>query len=183
MRVSSQMVNVPPSSSQPSRAALEKAQRAYTRPAERPAANGAQPKVDLRQGLTREYLQEALTTRVGKAVQDTLAAHGMDINAAVGVDVSPEATSDRIVAGTTSLLGVFARQNPKLSKAELIDKFEATIRPAIKKGYREALDILSGFEEFDSGMRAMTDKTQALVDQKLDSYFADLRKSLDEQAA
>lgn len=162
-----------------SRAQAEQAQRAYTRPSARPT--GSKATFDLRTGLTKEYLQEALTTRIGKAVQETLAANGLDINESVGVDFSAEATADRIFRGTTSLLSVFARQNPKLSKSELIDKFEQTIRGGIKKGYDEAVHILSGFAEFDDSVRSLVQSTQDILDKKLTSYFDGLRKQIAEE--
>ncbi|MFO0750964.1 MAG: DUF5610 domain-containing protein [Myxococcota bacterium] len=169
-------VNVTPAAVAPARATPAEARKAYTRPSVRPS--GDKPKLDLRQGLTLEYLQEALTTRVGKAVEEKLAAQGVDLNDAVGVDVSPEATADRIFRGTTSLLATFARQNPKLSQSDLVDKFETTIRGAIKKGYNEAVHILEGFQEFDDKVRGLVQQTQDVLDKKLDTYFADLRSQL-----
>lgn len=139
------------------------------------------PPLELRQGLTKEYLQMALTTRVGKSVEDALKVHGLSLSDAVGVDVSAEATSDRIVTGTTAMLGIFARQNPNLSKAELIDKFEQTIRGGIDRGYQEALSILEAVESFDEGIRGLGQRTIELVHEKLDGYFAKLRESIAEK--
>ncbi len=136
---------------------------------------GGAQKLDLRTGLSKEFLQEALSTRVGKALEEKLSAYGIDLNASAGIDMSSDATADRIVQGTTGLLGVFARQNPDLSESELVDKFEQTVRGAVKKGIGEALDILKGFKEFDSGIASMVDDTSRLVDQKFDAYFADLQ--------
>lgn len=151
-------------------------------PVAKDEAGAPRPAVDLRTGVTKEFLQAALTTQIGKAVEETLQTHGMSLQDTVGQDWSAEATSDRIVAGTTALLGVFARQNPDLSKAELVDRFEATIRGGIAKGYEEALSILEGMAAFDPSVRALGQETMRLVGSKLDTWFARVREGLQASA-
>lgn len=157
----------------PSTHSAAQAQKVYTRQSARPTSQGTP---DLRTGLTAEYLKEALTTRVGQALAEKLKAYGVNLGETAGLDVSAEATADRIFQGTTALLPIFARQNPDLSQSELIDKFEETIRTAVGKGFDEALDILSGFAEFDDGMRAEAERTRGILDMKFDQYFASLRE-------
>jgi len=128
-------------------------------------------------GIDKEFLQRAITTRIGKAVEETLEANGLSTEGLTGVDWSAEATADRIVAGTTGMLGIFARQNPELSRADLIDKFEATIRGGIAKGYKEALSVLEAVESFDDSIRGLGAETMKRVDSKLDAFFAKLRES------
>jgi len=142
------------------------------------SAGATLPPLDLKRGVTKEYLQAALTTRIGKAIEETLQANGLSLDDTVGVDWSADATSDRIVAGTTSLLGIFARQNPNLSRSELVAEFEKTIRGGIAKGYQEALSILEAMSAFDDSVRGLGQETMRLVDKKLDDYFAKLRESI-----
>lgn len=154
------------------------------RPAGPPPSNAARPNGDSfsprfipSAGITHEYLQEALTTRIGQAVQETLGAFGVDIRAGAGVDVSPEAVAGRIFEFTTGALSTFARQHPELDSAQLIDRFEATIRGAVDKGYGEAVTILDGLEA-SSDVRQLGESTMARLDTMYDEYFSGLRASL-----
>jgi len=151
------------------------AHKAYTRQSARPTPK---PAPDLRQGLTPEYLNEALTTRVGKALAEKLKTWGVNLGDTAGLDVSAEATADRTFKGTTALLPFFARQHPELSQAELVDAFEETIRGAVGQGFDEAFDILSGYEELNGDMRAEAERTRGVLDTMYDDYFSSLRKAL-----
>jgi len=133
---------------------------------------------DLRNGVTKEFLQSALTTQIGKNVESMLGKNGLSLYDAVGADWSAEATSDRIVAGTTALLGIFARQNPELSDQELLDRFESTIRQGIDKGYREALGILEAVSTFSPEVRELGHKTMSMSHDKLTTWFAEQRDNL-----
>lgn len=133
---------------------------------------------DLRSGVTKDFLQSALTTEIGKQVQDVLGKHGLSLTDAAGLDWSAEATSDRIVAGTTALLHTFARQNPELSNKELLDRFESTIRSSIDRGYQQALSILEAVSTFSPEVKELGQRTIAMTHDKLTTWFAEQRENL-----
>lgn len=133
---------------------------------------------DLRSGVTKDFLQSALTTEIGKQVQDVLGKHGLSLTDAAGLDWSAEATSDRIVAGTTALLHTFARQNPELSNEELLDRFESTIRSSIDRGYQQALSILEAVSTFSPEVKELGQRTIAMTHDKLTTWFAEQRENL-----
>lgn len=133
---------------------------------------------DLRNGVTKEFLQSALTTEIGKNVQDVLGKHGLSLDDTAGMDWSADATSDRIVAGTTSMLSTFARQNPDLEGEALLDKFETTIRGGIDKGYQQALSILEAVSTFSPEVKELGAKTISMTHDKLTEWFAARKESL-----
>lgn len=138
---------------------------------------------DLRNGVTKDFLQSALTTEIGKQVEGVLGKHGLSLTDAAGLDWSAEATSDRIVAGTTALLGTFARQNPELSNEELLDRFESTIRGGVDRGYQQALSILEAVSSFSPEVRELGQRTIAMTHDKLTSWFAEQRSNLKSSSA
>ena len=88
-----------------------------------------------------------------------------------------EATADRIVAGTTALFDVFARQNSDLTGEELISKFMQTIRGGIKSGYDDAMGTLGDIGALDiSGVSEGISKTMELVESKLKAFEDDYRQ-------
>ncbi len=173
MKVESQAAAATPSR-------VDKADKA---PAQKAREASLATSFDLRNGVTKEFLQSALTTQIGKNVESMLGKNGLSLYDAVGSDWSAEATSDRIVAGTTALLGVFARQNPELSDTELLDRFESTIRAGIDRGYREALGILEAVSTFSPEVRELGQKTISMTQDKLTSWFAEQRDNLTKAAA
>jgi hypothetical protein len=172
MKVESQAAAATPSR-------VDKADKA---PAQKTREASLATSFDLRNGVTREFLQSALTTQIGKNVESMLGKNGLSLYDAVGADWSAEATSDRIVAGTTALLGVFARQNPELSDTELLDRFESTIRAGIDRGYREALGILEAVSTFSPEVRELGQKTISMTQDKLTTWFAEQRDNLAKSA-
>lgn len=133
---------------------------------------------DLKDGVTREFLQSALTTEIGKQVQDVLGRNGISITDAAGLDWSAEATSDRIVVGTTSLLATFARKHPDLQGQELLDAFERTIRRGIDTGYGHALSILEAVSTFSPEVKDLGQRTIAMTHEKLTKWFAEQAQQL-----
>lgn len=92
-------------------------------------------------------------------------------------DHTAEKTAQRIVDGTTALLGVFSRQHPDLQGNELITEFMKTIRGGIDQGYSEAEGILGDIGAFDiDGVRSGIDETKKLVEEKLKAFEDNYRK-------
>ena len=93
------------------------------------------------------------------------------ISSLVPEEHTAEKTSQRIVDGVTALLPVFAKQNPELEGAELLNKFMETIRGGIDQGYTEAMGILGDIGALDfEGVESGIAETMRLVDEKLKAF-------------
>ncbi len=139
-------------------------------------------KIDLRAGLSLERIQSLLTTEVGKRVEKMMAAAGIDITAAAGLDWSPEATAGRIFDWTTGLFGIWREQHPKMGEEELIDSFENVIRGSVDQGAQEAIALIEG-SELGSDATSVAEETMTTLHSRYDDFFAGLRASLVEDTA
>jgi hypothetical protein len=121
----------------------------------------------------RGRLEEKLGALFDKAAEQNpeLAAAGPEAFFDTSVDVSPEATADRIVGFALGLKGVFARQNQDLSSEEMMSRFETEIRRGIGEGFGHARGVLQDLDLLDGEIRENVDATWDLVQQKLDNYF------------
>jgi len=90
------------------------------------------------------------------------------------VDVSPEATADRIVGFALGLFGVFQKQHPEMDDAELAAAFASEVRRGIEDGFARARHILDGLGVLNGQVIANVDRTYELVHQKLDTALAQL---------
>ncbi len=124
-------------------------------------------------GFLRGRLEEKLGSLYEKAAElnPELAAQGPGAFFDTSVDVTPEATADRIVGFALGLKGVFARQNEGLSADELMSRFETEIRRGIGEGFGNARSILGGLDLLNGDIEENVDATWDLVQQKLDDYF------------
>lgn len=87
-----------------------------------------------------------------------------------GLDVSPEATADRIVSLTTSMLMNYLEANPDLETSEAVDRFVDVISGGIAQGFAEARDILDGLGVLEGDIASNIDKTYELVQQGLQEF-------------
>ncbi|GEM_PF-174578 len=88
-----------------------------------------------------------------------------------GLDVSPEATADRIVSLSTALLQRYADANPDLEGSALIDQFVSVIGGGIEQGFAEARDILTGLGVLEGDIAANIDRTYELVQEGLKAFI------------
>lgn len=92
-------------------------------------------------------------------------------------DVTPEATADRIVTGTTAFFDVYTKQHPHLQTEELLNDFLDTVRGGIQSGYDDAVNILEGLGAFEfDGVKEGVEKTKRLIDEKLKAFEIAKRK-------
>ena len=88
-----------------------------------------------------------------------------------------EATAQRIADGSTGLFAVYAKQHPELQGEDLLNKFMATIRGGIKKGYEDAAGTLESLGAFQfDGVKSGIEQTMQLVEEKLKAFEDDWRK-------
>ena len=90
-----------------------------------------------------------------------------------GLDVSPEATANRIVSLSTALFPLFERQHPELNQEEALTSFIEVISSGVVQGFSEAKEILLGVGVLEGGIESNIDLTFDLV---LDG-FAEFIKS------
>jgi hypothetical protein len=87
-----------------------------------------------------------------------------------GIDTSPEATADRIVAFATGFYSRYKELNPGASEEETLDSFMQIIGGGIEKGFSDAKDILKGLKVYEGEIESGVDKTYGLVMQGLTSF-------------
>lgn len=98
-----------------------------------------------------------------------------------GVDVSPEATAERIASISTGFFTAFQEQHPELSQDEALTAFVDVIGSGIDTGFSEARSILSSLDVLENGDIAKNiDETYSLVQEKLQSFVESFQSSDEE---
>tara|TARA_R110002126_G_scaffold255504_2_gene398472 strand:+ start:4096 stop:4719 length:624 start_codon:yes stop_codon:yes gene_type:complete len=87
-----------------------------------------------------------------------------------GIDTSPEATAERIVAFATGFYSRYKELNPGRSEEEQLDSFMTIIGGGIEKGFADAKDILKGLKVYEGEVESGVDQTYAKVMAGLDSF-------------
>jgi hypothetical protein len=80
-----------------------------------------------------------------------------------GIDVSPEATAERIVSFATKFYGRYEQMTPNMSDEERLDSFLNIIGGAIDQGFTEAKDVLKGLSVYEGEIESNVDKTYDFV--------------------
>ncbi|WP_333609291.1 DUF5610 domain-containing protein [Arsukibacterium sp.] len=80
-----------------------------------------------------------------------------------GIDTSPEATAERIVAFATNFYGRYKELNPGKTEEDTLDSFLKVIGGGIEKGFADAKDILKGLQVYEGEVESGVDKTYQLV--------------------
>ncbi|MDX1392410.1 MAG: DUF5610 domain-containing protein [Rheinheimera sp.] len=93
-----------------------------------------------------------------------------------GIDTSPEATAERIVAFATGFYGRYKELNSGKSEEENLNNFLNIIGGGIDKGFNDAKDILKGLKVYEGEVETGVDKTYSLVMQGLDSFREKMRE-------
>ncbi len=99
-----------------------------------------------------------------EALESTLGPKAIDNAYESGLDVSPDATANRIVSLSTGFFSLYQEQHPELSENEQLDNFLEIIGGGIEKGFTEAREILDGLGVLDElDIADNIDKTYELV--------------------
>lgn len=86
------------------------------------------------------------------------------------LDVSPEATAERIVDGSVAFFEGFKAQNPDLSEEDALNEFMSVIGSGIEQGFNEARDILDSLKVLEGDIAKNIDLTFDFVQQGLTSF-------------
>lgn len=109
---------------------------------------------------------------INEALKETLGENAIQNAYESGLDVSPEATADRIVSLSTAFFGAYQEANPELSQEDALNQFVDVIRGGIDQGFAEAREILEGLNVLEGDIATNIDLTYDLVQQGLDNFLA-----------
>lgn len=143
---------------------------------------------DNQQLLNKSILESALSNSLGRTdkaqvlllktaidgINEALQADFGDnaIQQAVdtGIDVSPEATAERIVQMSTAFFGAYLTGREEMPIEAALQSFMDIIRGGIEQGFSEARDILSGLKVLEGDIASNIDRTYDLVQQGLQNF-------------
>jgi hypothetical protein len=97
-----------------------------------------------------------------------------------GLDVSPEATADRIVAFSTNFFPLYLKQNPEMEEQEALTKFIDVIAGGIEQGFSEAKEVLTGLNVLEGDVASNIEKTYELVQQGLSNFVDKYKENTSE---
>jgi hypothetical protein len=87
-----------------------------------------------------------------------------------GIDTSPQATAERIVAFATGFYSRYKELNPGRTEQQQLDSFLSVIGSGIEKGFADAKDILKGLKVFEGEVANGVNQTYTKVIAGLDSF-------------
>ena len=109
-----------------------------------------------------------------QGINEALKVGGVDSNVEEayesGIDFSPEATAERIVAFSTHFLVSYREQHPEMNEEQSLTAFVDIISGGIEQGFAEAKDILGALKVLGGDIATNIDKTYELVQQGLQSF-------------
>lgn len=94
-----------------------------------------------------------------------------------GLDVSPEATAERIVGLSTAFFSAYREQHAGESDEDALTGFIATISKGIERGFSEAREILAGLQVLEGNVASNIDQTYDLVQEKLVAFEESFNKA------
>ena len=110
--------------------------------------------------------------RINEVLAPTLGNNAIQKTASSGLDVSPEATAERIASLSTAFYSAFKAQHPGEDEVRVLTNFIQTISSGIETGFGEARDILDGLGVLEGDIASDIDQTFALVQEKLAAFEA-----------
>ncbi|MBU1309111.1 MAG: DUF5610 domain-containing protein [Gammaproteobacteria bacterium] len=87
-----------------------------------------------------------------------------------GIDTSPEATAERIVAFATAFYSRYKELAGAETEQQTLDDFLALITPGIEKGFADAKEILTNLKVYEGDVESGVDSTYDLVNKGLASF-------------
>lgn len=115
-------------------------------------------------------LYKAAIEGINEALEPELGENAIQKAYDSGLDVSPEATADRIVSLSTAFFEQYQNQHPELSEQEAATKFAEIIGGGIDTGFSEAREILSGLNVLEGDIASNIDATYDLVQDGLKAF-------------
>jgi len=97
-----------------------------------------------------------------------------------GLDVSPEATADRIVSMSTAFFAQYREQNADMTEEQAATAFAEIISGGIDQGFTEAREILTGLNVLEGDIATNIDSTYDLVQEGLKAFVDSFSPSSEE---
>ncbi len=116
-------------------------------------------------------LYKAAIGGINEALKDDFGDDAIQNAYDSGVDVSPEATADRIVSMSTGFFSSYRQQNPDMSDEEAARSFVEIIGGGIDTGFADARDILDGLQVLEGDIASNIDATYELVQKGLQDFI------------
>lgn len=115
-------------------------------------------------------LFKAAIDGINDVLKETLGDDAIQTAYDSGLDVSPEATADRIVLMSTAFFSQYQEQHTDLSDEDAAQSFAEIISGGIDQGFAEAREILSGLKVLEGEIAANIDVTYDLVQEGLRAF-------------
>jgi Domain of unknown function (DUF5610) len=107
---------------------------------------------------------------INERLEATFGPNAIESAVDSGLDISPQATADRIVGLSTAFFQAFSEQNPNEEGEELVNHFLNVIGSGIEQGFSEAREILDGLGVLEGEIADNINQTYELVQQGLESF-------------
>ena len=117
-----------------------------------------------------QLLYKTAIEEINKHLEPTLGENAAQSAYDSDLDVSPQATADRIIQGSTAFYEAFKLQNTDLSDEESLDKFISVIGSGIDTGFEEAKGILDSLKVLEGDIATNIDTTYDFVQEGLNSF-------------
>lgn len=118
-----------------------------------------------------KLLYQAALDGINEASQEIMGDNAIQQVYEQGIDVSPEATAERITSMSTSFFSAYAAQHEEEAPEEVLNNFMAIIRGGIDQGFAEAREILQGLQVLNGSIASDIDATYDLVQQGLELFY------------
>ncbi len=128
-----------------------------------------------------QLLYKTAIEEINKKLEPTLGKNATQSAYNANLDVSPEATAQRIVQGTTAFYQAFKQQHSELGEEESLNEFIKVISSGIEKGFEEAKDILDSLSVLEGDIETDIETTYGFVQQGLIDFKEQLLASLAEK--
>lgn len=127
-------------------------------------------------------LYRAIIDKLNERLAAQLGPEAIDRAFEQQLDVSPEATADRIVSASTAFFDAYRKQHPEMDEEEAMQAFMEEIGRGVDQGFAEARDILDGLKVLQGSIAENIDKTYNLVQQGLENFRSLMLERLNPEA-
>jgi hypothetical protein len=100
-----------------------------------------------------------------------------------GLDVSPEATADRIVSMSTAFFSIYREQNLEMSDEEAAKSFAEIIGGGIDTGFADAREVLDGLNVLEGDIASNIATTFDLVQEGLLAFVNSYAEAEEDESA
>lgn len=146
------------------KAVADRAAKETAKNAQNAAILAANEQVSLKSNSeSLRLLYKTALEAINKELEPVLGENAAQKTYDSGIDVSPEATAERIVSFATKFYGRYEKMTPDMDEQERLDSFLKIIGGAIDQGFSEAKDILKGLNVYEGEIESNVDATYDYV--------------------